>query len=96
MRSTIHACQDLDFSNNNISPTLLNTVFDVACNNAETIAARAFAIHTIINIGKYEPDVLRELIVALQDNKDLYPRAVKFKIEKAITYCAKHTNTNCT
>lgn len=82
MRNVIRACQDLDFKTN-INPNLLNTAFDVATNNSETVAARAFAITTIENIGKHEPDILRELLLALNNPQAQYARAVEYRIKKA-------------
>jgi hypothetical protein len=82
-RNVIRACQDLNFANN-INANLVNTVFDVACNNSETIAARAFAITTIEHIGKYEPDILRELVLLLNPTLAYMPRSVKYRAQKAM------------
>ncbi len=82
IRNVLRAFQDLDVKAN-INPNLLNTAFNVATNNSETIAARAFAITIIENIGKYEPDILRELLLVLDNTQAQYSRAVQYRIKKA-------------
>jgi hypothetical protein len=77
-RNVIRAFQELDYSNN-INANLLNLVFEVACNPKQPSAGRAFAITTLQHIGKYEPHVLRELLLALNHTLAQAPRAVVYR-----------------
>ncbi len=91
-RNVIRACQDLNFAQP-INANLVNIAFDVACNNSETIAARAFAITTIEHIGKHEPDILRELVLLLTPTLAYMPRSVKYRAQKAIQAYDKYQTT---